>query len=56
VGRLEQIRVGRTFRRQTIGLRYVPARGWTLQLNLIAETPDIGGRGLHYQVVRFIEF
>jgi hypothetical protein len=56
VGRLEQIRQGKTLRRQTIGTRYVPARGWTLQLNLIAETPDIGGRGLHFQIVRFIEF
>jgi hypothetical protein len=56
VGRLEQIRVGRTIRRQTIGTKYVPGRGWLLQLNLIAETPDTGAKGLHFQIVRFIGF
>jgi hypothetical protein len=56
VGRLEQIRLGRTLRRQTIGTKYVPGRGWSLQLNLITETPDSGGKGLHFQVLRIIEF
>lgn len=52
----EVVRWGRTARLGTIGTRYVPAAGWAIHVNWIAENADYGSKGLHLQLLRGVEF
>jgi hypothetical protein len=45
-----------TFHAVTLGTRFVPARGWAVQVNWVATDPDYSTKGLHLQVLRSVEF